>query len=219
VLIYWAQIQVSSGLAAVLFATYPFWVAIYSHFFLPNERITFARIIGLIIGFLGVVFIFNNGFSEVNMKTYIGMIVIIIGSIIQAYGLVAIRKYGGNYHPVILNFWPMFFSILPLFVASYVFEDYSCVMLTNKSIGSILYLSIFCTVVTFVIYFWLIKHVEAVILSLSAFITPIIAVLIGVVFINEKLTGNLYIGSLLVLIGVASATIGDLITLFRHRVK
>ena len=60
VLIYWAQLQVDSGLASVLFATYPFWVALVSHFLLPQERITPLRIIGIVIGFLGIVLIFHG---------------------------------------------------------------------------------------------------------------------------------------------------------------
>jgi len=218
VLIYWAQLKVGSGLASVLFATYPFWVAIVSHFILQNEKITPARIIGVVIGFLGVTFIFNNGFYGVSIKVLFGMAAIILGSIIQAFGLVYLRRLGSDAHPVTLNFCSMFFSALPLFAASLVFEDHSNMVFNASTIGSILYLSIFCTVVTFVIYFWLVKHVEAVILSLSAFITPVIAVVIGVVFMNEKISDDVYIGTALVLVGVAFATLGDLFNRYRSGV-
>jgi drug/metabolite transporter (DMT)-like permease len=215
VLIYWAQLKVSSGLASVLFATYPFWVAIVSHFILKNEKITFVRIIGVVIGFLGVTFIFNNGFYGVSSRVLFGMAAIILGSIIQAFGLVYLRRLGSDAHPVTLNFCSMLISALPLFAASLVFEDHSNIIFNASSIVSILYLSIFCTVITFVIYFWLVKHVEAVILSLSAFITPVIAVVIGVVFMNEKISDDVYIGTTLVLVGVAFATLGDLFNRYR----
>jgi drug/metabolite transporter (DMT)-like permease len=94
VLIYWAQLTVGSGLASVLFATYPFWVAIVSHFLLPNEKITPVRIIGIVIGFLGVIFIFNNGFSDVSIGMFFCMAAIIAGAIIQAFGLVFLRRLG-----------------------------------------------------------------------------------------------------------------------------
>jgi drug/metabolite transporter (DMT)-like permease len=216
VLIYWAQLKVGSGLASVLFATYPFWVAIVSHFLLPSEKITPARIIGIVIGFLGVIFIFNNGFSDVSIRMFYGMAAIIVGSIIQAFGLVYLRRLGENAHPVTLNFCSMSLSALPLFVASFIFEDYSNLFFNASTIGSLLYLSIFCTVITFVIYFWLVKHVEVVILSLSAFITPVMAVVIGIILLGEKITDDVYIGSTLVLIGVAFATIGDIFALYRR---
>jgi drug/metabolite transporter (DMT)-like permease len=217
ILIYWAQIQVNSGLASVLFATFPLWVAILSHFFLPNERITPQRIVGMVIGFLGVVVIFNNGFSEVSNITLLGMCAIIIGAIIQAFGLIALRRFGKDMHPVVLNFWPMLLSTVILFAVSIGTEDYSTVLFDLKAIGSLVYLSIFCTVITFVVYFWLVKHMEVVILSLSAFITPVIAVFIAVMMMGEGFASTAYIGSSFVLIGVAIATIGDLLAVYRRK--
>jgi drug/metabolite transporter (DMT)-like permease len=219
VLIYWGQLRVGSGLASVLFATYPFWVAIVSHFLLPNEKITPLRIIGIVIGFLGVIFIFKNGFSDISSGMFFCMTAIIAGAIIQAFGLVFLRRLGDTMHPVTLNFCSMSLSAIPLFAASFIFEEYSQLIINARSLGSIFYLSIFCTVITFVIYFWLVKHVEAVILSLSAFITPVIAVVIGIALLGEKITGNMYIGSALVLIGIAFATTSDLIGFYRRKVE
>ena len=216
VFIYWAQLQVGSGLASVLFATYPFWVALISHFILPKEKITCTRIMGIGIGFLGVFFIFNKGFSEVSLSMLYGMAALIAGAIIQAFGLVFLRRMGEHAHPVTLNFCSMSLSALPLFAASYIFEDYSKMIFNTQTLGAILYLSIFCTVITFVIYFWLVKHVEAVILSLSAFMTPVIAVLIGVLVMKETITQGVYIGSALVLLGVLFTTLGDVYTRYRR---
>jgi drug/metabolite transporter (DMT)-like permease len=219
VLIYWAQIQVNSGLASVLFATFPLWVAILSHFFLPDERMTPQRVVGMVLGFLGVVVIFNNGFLDVSSTTFLGMITLIIGAIIQSFGLIALRRFGKQINPIVLNFWPMFLSAVILFAVSISTEDYSKVFFDIKTIGSLVYLSIFCTVVTFVIYFWLVKHIEAVILSLSAFITPVIAVFIGVLILGEGFTLTAYIGSSIVLIGVAVATLGDFIAVYRRKMS
>jgi drug/metabolite transporter (DMT)-like permease len=216
VLIYWGQLRVDSGLASVLFATYPFWVAVVSHFLLPHEKITPVRILGIVIGFLGILIIFNKGFAQVATSTFYGMAAIIAGAIIQAFGLVFLRRLGEDAHPVTLNFCSMSLSALILFSASVLFEDYTNVSFNVQTLGAILYLSIFCTVTTFVIYFWLVKHIEAVILSLSAFITPVIAVALGVIVMGETITHGVYIGSALVLIGVAFASVGDIYTLYRR---
>ena len=218
VLIYWGQVRIASGLASVLFATYPLWVALISHFLLPKEQITFVRIIGIVIGFLGVVFIFDNAFFSLSLSMVYGIVLIFVGAIIQAFGLVLLRRLGEHAHPITLNFCSMTLSALPLLAASYIFEDYSTIAFNAAAIESLLYLSLFCTVITFVIYFWLVKHVEAVILSLSAFITPVIAVVIGVIIMGERITHGLYIGSALVLIGVAFALMGDLVALYRRGV-
>jgi drug/metabolite transporter (DMT)-like permease len=96
-------------------------------------------------------------------------------------------------------------------------EDYSHILFNGKAIGSLIYLSICCTACAFVIYFWLVKHMEAIMLSLTAFITPVIAVIIAIILMEEEFTTMMYIGSLLVLVGVAVAILGDFVTLYRRR--
>jgi putative membrane protein PagO len=214
VLIYWGQMHVDSGLSAVLFATYPFWVALVSHFLLPKEKITLVRMIGIVIGFLGVLFIFKESFSQVTSSTFYGMGTIIAGAIIQAFGLVFLRRLGEDAHPVTLNFCSMSLSGVVLFIASVLLENFTPMKITLQALGAVLYLSVFCTVITFVVYFWLVKHMEVVVLSLSAFITPIIAVAVGVLLLGETINRSLFIGSALVLVGVAAASVGDIYALY-----
>lgn len=216
-LIYAGQLQVDSGLSSILFATFPLWVAVLSHYILPNEKMTVWRTMGLILGFLGVIIIFNNNFMVISFSGFVGMGSIILGAIVQALGLVTLRKYGEKYHPVTLNLWPMLLSTFPLFIVSLITEDYSTVRFESTTIGTIVYLAIFCTVVTFVIYFWLIKYVEAVILSLSAFLTPVIAVLIAIILLQETMKVTIYVGSIVVLLGVAVANVGDVMDLIRKK--
>jgi len=214
VLIYWGQQRVDSGLSAVLFATYPFWVALVSHFLLPQEKITIVRMIGIVMGFIGVLFIFKESFTVEAPGTFYGMAAIIAGAIIQAFGLVFLRRLGEEAHPVTLNFCSMSISGVALFAASLLLEDLSALKISMQAIGAVFYLSIFCTVITFVVYFWLVKYIEVVVLSLSAFITPIIAVAVGVILMGETVAQSVYIGSALVLIGVACASIGDIYALY-----
>jgi drug/metabolite transporter (DMT)-like permease len=75
---------------------------------------------------------------------------------------------------------------------------------------AILYLGVFGSVVTFVSYFWLLKRVEAVFLSLTAFITPIIAVILGVLVLGEQLSPRIFVGAAFVLGGIAVANFAEL---------
>ena len=209
ILIYWAQMRIDSGLASVLFATYPLWVALLSYFMLPGERITIAKAAGTILGVAGVIVIFHDSFSEWNAHSLGGTAGIIVAAIIQAYSLVALRKLGEQFHPVTTNLWSMLLSVGPLLLASLAVEHYSNLSFDVKAVGSLVFLAVFCTVCTFVIYFWLVKHVQVVILSFSALITPIIAIVIGVLFLDEHFTTSDLGGSLLVLAGVATALAGD----------
>ncbi len=217
VLIYKAQEQVDSGLASILFAIFPFWVAILSHSFLPDEKLTILRFAGIIIGFAGVVIIFHDSFVKMSHTTIMGMIAIIIAAFIQALGLVGLRRYGGKTHPVLLIFWPVLLSAVLMFTISFLVEKLTFISFNINSVISIGYLSIFCTVIAFLINFWLVRYVEAVLLSLSAFITPVIAVFVGIYIMDEKFTSSVFIGSAVVLAGTVVANIGDLIGIYRGR--
>ena len=68
--------------------------------------------------------------------------------------------------------------------------------------GSILYLAVFGSVLAFVSYYWLLKRIDAVYLSLTSFINPIIAVILGAVLLHEKLASTVLGGAVLVLTGI-----------------
>jgi drug/metabolite transporter (DMT)-like permease len=73
------------------------------------------------------------------------------------------------------------------------------------AIGSILYLGVIGSVLTFVSYYWLLKRIDAVYLSLTSFVNPIVAVLLGALVLGEKLAPIVYAGSALVLLGILVA--------------
>ena len=204
-LIYWGQARVDSGISSVLFATFPFWVALLSHFLLSGERLTLRRIAGIAVGFCGVLMILQPVVSE-NSVNIPGTLAILAGAFLQAIALIAIRKYGQEYNSVVLNLYSMLFSSVLLMGWSMLIENYSHIEIDGAAVFSILYLALFGTVLSFVIYFWMAKHVEVIVLSLSAFITPVVALLTGVLLLNEKIAANAYSGSFLVLLGVLMAS-------------
>jgi drug/metabolite transporter (DMT)-like permease len=78
-------------------------------------------------------------------------------------------------------------------------------LLNPEGLAAITYLAVFGSVLTFSTYYWLMKRMNVVILSLSSFITPIIAVYLGWLILNESFSENVYLASALVLLGVLLA--------------
>jgi putative membrane protein PagO len=219
-LVYWAQQRIDSGVAAVTFATFPLWVAVFSHFVLPEERMTASRWLGMSLGFAGIAVVFRNNLQNYGSASTFGLIAVLTAASIQALGLVALRKMGQKTHPVILNFWSMLISALILLPSGLISEGYSKINLNLHALLSLVYLASFSTVFTFVAYFWLAKHVEAVILSLSAFITPVLALFIGGFLMAEMITGNLLIGSLIILAGIVCTNLNGIMGLAgREKIK
>ncbi|MFO7526838.1 MAG: EamA family transporter [Ignavibacteriaceae bacterium] len=201
-LVYWAQQFVPSGLAAVLFAVYPFFVAIFSYFRIPEEKIGLIKVAGIILGFSGIVVIFSDSFGQ-NLSDYIlGMLAIVLSGIMQANIAVTLKKSGGHLHSLSMNLIPMLIAGFFMVLISITVEDYSVNTFDLNAVVSVSYLALFGSVVTFTSFYWLLKRVNIVILSLIAFITPIVALFAGWIIYNEQLTSRHLIGSALVLVGL-----------------
>jgi drug/metabolite transporter (DMT)-like permease len=215
-LVYWGQGQISSGLSAILFATFPFFVAISARLRIPGDRLTSTGVAGILLGFVGVVSIF---WSELftGQAAPMGMAAVVLSAAMQAYALITIRLRAGNLHSATLTYGNMVVGAVVLVAASVLFEDPSAARFDARAVVSVLYLAAFGTVVTFVIYYWLVKHMHPVLLALSSFITPILAVALGSLARNERLGEEMLLGATLVLLGVLTANLSGLQRLIGER--
>lgn len=209
-LVYWGEQYISSGLTSIIFAVYPFTVALFSFLFLPNEKVTVWKISGIVFGFIGVFTIFSNDLAASDPNSLRGMGAVLLSALLQGYSVIAIKRHGHSIHPFAITFVPMLIGAVLLLTTGVLFEDLSRIRFTVGAVLAIVYLGVFGSVVTFVSYFWLLKRVEAVFLSLSAFITPIIAVVLGVIVLGEQLSPRVFLGAAFVLGGIAVANFAEL---------
>ena len=212
-LVYWAEQFVPSGMAAVLFAVYPFWVVIFSFIRIPNDFIGFYKIFGTVLGFAGIVIIFSDSFVGDITNYIVGMFAVVLSGIMQAWIAVSIKKFGNHLHPLSMNFVPMMIAGISMVLIGFFVEDLSVINVSESGVLSILYLAFFGSVITFTTFYWLIKRINLVILSLLAFITPIVALILGYFFYNEVLSTRHFIGAALVLTGVIWANLDNLLKL------
>lgn len=206
-LVYWAEQFVPSGLASVLFAVYPFFVALFSFYRIPEESIGKLKIIGMSLGFFGIVIIFSDSFTADFTNLFLGMIAVALSGIIQAWIAVTLKKSGKHLNPLSMNFIPMLIAGISGLIFGILTEDLSKIKIDNTAIISVFYLALFGSVVTFTSFYWLMKKINVVLLSLIAFITPIVALFLGWIFYKESLTSEHIIGSILVLVGLLFANL------------
>ena len=218
-LVYWGEQYVPSGLASVIFAIFPFMVMFFSKLALKSEIIDRNKFIGVISGFIGIYLIFSDDLSF-DFSNYLwGMLAVLGSATLQAFSAVAIKKYGKHLNPISMNFLPVTIGGILLLASGVLFEDLSKIKIDGKAVASILYLALFGTLITFTIYYWLLKKINIVILSLSSFITPIIAVFLGWLLLNESLQKNDIYGSLFVLLGLVFANLSGLKKYFTETMK
>jgi putative membrane protein PagO len=205
-LVYWGEQHISSGLAAILFSIMPLFVAVFARF-LIGDSLTVRKIAGILIGALGVYVIFAGNIAAGDGMGIWGMLALLISAILASLTSVIIKKNSGNYHPFASLFIPIALGGVLLAVWGLLFEDVRSMRLDPLTITSILYLGILGTVIAFGLYFWIIKHIDVTFLSYMTFIIPILACLLGWIFLHETLTINVLFGAGLIFAGIALATL------------
>ncbi len=203
--VYWAEQWVPSGLAAVLFATYPLFVAILAHVALPGEALKPFEVAGVVLGFGGIALIFSEDFEALGGRPVaVASAVMLISPFVSAITTVAVKRWGSKVHPFSITAIPMAICAGVMGVVALGYERELTFTWDAVSVGALLYLAIFGSAVTFSLYFWLLKQWPAKRLALIAYIIPIIAVGVGVLR-HEPLTLRELIGAAVVVAGVALA--------------
>lgn len=204
--VYWAEQWVPSGLAAVLFATFPLFVAVMAHFWLPGERLRLVAVIGILLGFAGVVVIFSEDLTSLaGNHTGWAAVVFLVSPLVSALANVLIKRWGAGFHPITLTAVPMAMTAGMMGGLALLMERDRPLALDAASTLALFYLAIFGTAVTFFLYFWLLDRLPATRLSLITYGVPIVAVTVGTLGLGEPFTARMMSGSLLVLAGVALA--------------
>ncbi|MBV8201416.1 MAG: DMT family transporter [Acidobacteria bacterium] len=204
--LYWAEQWVPSGLAAVLFATSPLWVALAAHLALPAERLRAATAAGILIGFAGVAVIFSEDLRALGGPRVAGAAALLLVSpLTSAFGVVAVKRWSDGMHPLAIVTAPMAMAAAGMGCLALAGESGRPPQLSGLPLAALLYLALIGTALAFALYFWLLGRLPATTLSLINYLTPIVALLIGSVALGEPITGRILAGSALVVGGVAVA--------------
>jgi drug/metabolite transporter (DMT)-like permease len=203
-IVYWAEQHIPSGLAAVLFATYPLLVAVIAHFALPAERLGWRAAGGILLGLAGVAVIFSDDLrllGGANVREV--ALVMMLSPLVSALATVAVKRWGAGIHPLSLTAVPMLLTATIVGVLAFVFERQATVVFDLRSVGALLYLAVLGSAVTFNVYYWMLAHAPATRVALIAYTIPIVAVVVGALLFQEPIRPRVVMGGVLVLFGVA----------------
>ncbi|HYL05274.1 MAG TPA: DMT family transporter [Thermoanaerobaculia bacterium] len=204
--LYWAEQWVPSGLAAVLFATSPLWVALAAHLALPAERLRAATAAGVLAGFAGVAVIFSEDLRALGGPRVAGAAaLLLVAPLTSAFGVVAVKRWSAGMHPLAIVTVPMGLAAAGMGCLALAAEAGQPPRLTGLPLAALLYLALFGSALSFTLYFWLLGRLPATTLSLINYLTPIVALLIGGAALGEPFTARTLAGSALVVGGVAVA--------------
>jgi drug/metabolite transporter (DMT)-like permease len=205
--VYWAEQFIPSGLAAVLFATYPLFVAGLAHVLLPGERLRSIAAVGVVLGFAGVAVIFSDDLTLLGGEAVRrAALVMLVSPLASAVATGVIKRWGSDLHPLSLSAVPMLIAGLVMGAVALLVERHRPLVVDLRSVGALRYLAILGSAVTFTIYYWLLARVPATRLALMSYLIPIVAVAVGAVLFDEPLRPRLLAGSALILAGVVTVS-------------
>ena len=191
-----------SNISSLLWASIPITTALGAHFFLPGERLTWLKSGGILVGFLGVLVIFAGyGFGE-SPNIALGMGLVMAAVLAGTWPNIYLKLHPAQANPVVLSGVGAGMGGVATLVASLLFEGHRSMAWTPQNIGILLYLAIVGTVIAWGAFYYLIQHMEVVKLTFVGFISPVIAMFMGMLVLGEYLPATVYLGAALVLLGI-----------------
>src|SRR6185436_18893907 len=145
-LVFWGEQHIPSGLAAVLQSTFPAFGLVIAHLYLPHERITLLKVMGVLIGIVGIAIIFSDQLSVAGHMALLGSIALVLSAFFGAYGNVLVKAYSQKIDPLVVG-----------------------------------------SVIAFALYSWLVRNMEVTKPMLIALVTPVVAVVLGLLVLHENL--------------------------------
>ncbi|HET9788575.1 MAG TPA: EamA family transporter [Pyrinomonadaceae bacterium] len=203
-LVFWGEQYISSGLAALLQATLPAFGLVFAHIHLPSERLSWAKIFGVILGVCGVGVVFSNQLAVSGRQALAGCVALILSAMFAAYANVLVKARGTKLDPAILAGGQMFFGLLLLFAVGIPLEGSPFhLRWSPMALICLFYLAIVGSVVAFVLYYWLVLRTDVTKSMLIALVTPVVAVILGMIVLDEEIGWRTLIGGAMIMTGIS----------------
>jgi drug/metabolite transporter (DMT)-like permease len=202
-LLFWAELHVSSGLAAVLQATIPIFGMFFAHWMLPDEPLRLQRLAGAIIALGGVALICGRLLGFNGPLAFWGGVGVVIGAASAAFANVLVKARSIQLAPAMLAAWQMIFGTAPLLVLGFAVDGNPARFhWTAMALFCLLYLAVIGSALTFLLLYWLLPRLTVAQLQSISLITPPGAVMLGWLLGGEMFPVSSLFGAAFVLAGV-----------------
>jgi drug/metabolite transporter (DMT)-like permease len=194
--VYWAAQHIPSGWISVVFGLSPIITSLLANVILKDSHLSGTRLIGMALGFIGLIIIFIEGNSISS-----ALAAVVISASTQSLGSVLIKQQKPDFHPIAITAGSIAVA-LPFFFLNCVASGGWPETIPMKSALSILYLAIIGSSIGFPLYFYLLKHLSPERVAIVTLITPVTALLLGAYFNGEIISSKVWSGTALILIGL-----------------
>jgi drug/metabolite transporter (DMT)-like permease len=205
-LLAWAQQKIPSGLAALLVASEPLWIATIEAFMVRDHRATSRTVIGLVCGFLGISLLFAPWQKLGNHHVdALSAFAILLGTLSWSLGAVYSRVAKLPKSPALSAGLQLIVGGILLVICGLLMGEGNRLQVEALSLRSILglmYLIVFGSVITFTAYVWLLRMTSATRVATHTYVNPVIAVFLGWAIAGEPLSLQTFVATSIIVISV-----------------
>lgn len=199
---FWGLQHTEASLANVLMATQPFLVAILAHYFLPNDRLFTRKVIGLVVGFMGVCLISLDKLGPDPRLSLIGQAAVFSNAMAQAVSTVLGKNLTRQWQTLPLSAAQTLGGFVVVACVALIFDSGTAATFTVENVSAAVYLAVFPTVIGYTLWFYLLGRYDASKLSSFSFSQPVFGIALGWLFLSEGFSWLTPVGAVLVSWGV-----------------
>ncbi len=206
--VYWASQYITSGFIAVIFGLNPIVTGVLAALWLNERSLSLSRLLGIALGLAGLSIIFYQGFQLGEHAAY-GIAAVCLSVLFHSSSSVLFKKLKNNLSPLEVTQGGLMLSV-PLYLLTwFILQGNWPENFSQRGLGSIIYLGIFGSVLGFVLFFYVLRHVEVSKVSLITLVTPVVALILGNILNHEILNLSVWLGTVLIMLGLALYQFGE----------
>ncbi len=203
-----AEKVVPIGVASLIVAAMPIWTALFRT--LDRDRPKLSSLLGIGAGLVGIGIIMLPGQTLARpdsdgQNVTLWMFIILLGNLCWSLGSFIAPRMATPNNPLVLSTYEMAGAALALFIGGLIHKESIADFMdaSARSWGGWLYLVLVGSLIGYTVYTWLLENASITLVSTYAYVNPVVAVALGIIIFNEKLTPNIVIGGLIVIVSVA----------------
>ncbi len=201
-LIFYGQLEIGAGLAAIINAMTPIWTVIFANFWTDDEKFSAAKIIGVVLGFTGVAVLIGSSMKDGLQASTIGQLAVLAATI--SYGVAGVfgRRFAAIQPLQTARGQLTMSTVLILPIVLLVDQPWTLSMPSQSAIWSVIVLAILCTAIAYMLFFKILAEAGAVNVSLVTFVIPPSAIVLGMIVLGERLELHHVIGMAIIMAGL-----------------
>ena len=203
-LISWGEQSIDSAVASILNATVPLFTILIAHFLLQDDKITAPKVLGLLMGFAGVVILMSKDIGA-SLGSVLGQIAIVLASAFYAGSGVYARKTTQEMPGIMRSAGPLLPATIVMWLAMFLAESPVKVPQLGITWIALLFLGVLGSGLAFVMSYYLLHEIGPTRTSMVTYLFPLGGVILGVAFLDEQLSWQLAAGAVLIVLSLVVA--------------